>query len=195
MLFGTYELLAFRNLSAQLSRRSIDVHFPRYRLSNPGDAKAFRTVLSTFEQQLPLREPPHLVKEWEYLYERSVGCVGILKDWLMRTLVSVFRRNTHFLVRKDLESHAPSMAQCDKMLSEALEGGSRLLESKEDRSRLRARLGLSPNRAPGGTSGADTLAQPARTSESRTSRRKPGQRRPTRDPIGTRSVYANASGI
>jgi hypothetical protein len=79
VLFGTYELLAFRNLSAQLSRRSIDVHFPRYRLSNPGDAKAFRTVLGTFEQQLPVREPPDLVKEWEYLYERSVGCVGILK--------------------------------------------------------------------------------------------------------------------
>ena len=31
VLLGTYELLAFRNLSAQLSRRSIDIHFPRYR--------------------------------------------------------------------------------------------------------------------------------------------------------------------
>ena len=27
-LFGTYELLEFRNLSGQLSRRSIDIHFP-----------------------------------------------------------------------------------------------------------------------------------------------------------------------
>src|SRR4029434_2123935 len=41
VLIGTYELLAFRNLSAQLSRRSIDIHFPRYRLANPGDAKSF----------------------------------------------------------------------------------------------------------------------------------------------------------
>jgi energy-coupling factor transporter ATP-binding protein EcfA2 len=55
VLFGTYELLAFRNLSAQLSRRSIDIHFPRYRLANPGDETAFRTVLRSFEQQLPLR--------------------------------------------------------------------------------------------------------------------------------------------
>ncbi len=31
ILVGTYELLPFRNLSAQLSRRSIDIHFPRYR--------------------------------------------------------------------------------------------------------------------------------------------------------------------
>ena len=28
-LFGTYELLEFRNLSGQLSRRSIDIHFPK----------------------------------------------------------------------------------------------------------------------------------------------------------------------
>jgi hypothetical protein len=27
VLFGTYELMAFRNLSAQLSRRSMDLHF------------------------------------------------------------------------------------------------------------------------------------------------------------------------
>jgi hypothetical protein len=195
VLFGTYELLAFRNLSAQLSRRSIDVHFPRYRLSNPGDAKAFRTVLGTFEQQLPLREPPDLVKEWEYLYERSVGCVGILKDWLMRTLVSVSRRNTHFLVRKDLESHAPSVAQCDKMLSEALEGESRLMESTEERSRLRTRLGLNPSESIGAVSSTASLVQSTRTAEPRANARKPGQRRPTRDPIGTRSAYANASGI
>ena len=30
VLFGTYDLLAFRNLSAQLSRRCFDIHFPRY---------------------------------------------------------------------------------------------------------------------------------------------------------------------
>ena len=30
VLFGTYDLLAFRNLNGQLSRRSVDVHFPRY---------------------------------------------------------------------------------------------------------------------------------------------------------------------
>ncbi|MGO9894333.1 MAG: ATP-binding protein, partial [Bryobacteraceae bacterium] len=30
VLFGTYELLRVRNLSGQLSRRSIDIHFPRY---------------------------------------------------------------------------------------------------------------------------------------------------------------------
>ena len=195
VLFGTYELLAFRNLSAQLSRRSIDIHFPRYRLVNPQDAKAFRTVLRSFEQQLPLREPPSLVNEWEYLYERSVGCVGILKDWLTRALVSASRRDSDSLTRKDLEAHAPSVAQCDKMLSEALEGEARLVESPEERSRLRARLGLGPNENSRVESTIASVATAAITEDLRRNQRKPGQRRPTRDPIGTQSVYTNAAGV
>src|SRR5713101_3030223 len=42
ILAGTYDLLLFRNLNAQLSRRSIDVHFPRYDATNPEERKAFR---------------------------------------------------------------------------------------------------------------------------------------------------------
>lgn len=194
VLFGTYELLAFRNLSAQLSRRSIDIHFPRYQVGDPNDAKAFRTVLRSFEQQLPLPQPPDLAGEWEYLYERSIGCVGILKDWLMRALVSVSRRNNDSLAHKDLEAHAPTVAQCDKMLSEAQEGEAGLMESAEQRSRLRARLGLKTldrrddSQSPRITHAADPLV-------SQSSRRKPGQRRPTRDAVGTQSVYATAAGL
>ena len=191
VLFGTYELLAFRNLSAQLSRRSIDVHFPRYRLAHREDAKIFRTVLLSFEQQLPLQQPPELVREWEYLYERSVGCVGILKDWLMRGLVSVSRRDRDTLSREDLEAHAPSVAQCDKMLSEALEGEARLEESKEERNRLRARLGLPSHE---GSRSGSKVTQPAMGAELRSqNQRKPGQRRPTRDAVGEHSGYANAT--
>src|SRR2546427_10812438 len=142
VLIGTYELLAFRNLSAQLSRRSIDIHFPRYKADDADDLKIFLTIVKSFEQQLPLSEPPDLLQDWEYLYERSIGCVGILKDWLVKALGSVSRRKAGSLTRKDLEAQAPSVAQCDKMLSEAAEGEVRLLEGAEERSRLRTRLGL-----------------------------------------------------
>jgi energy-coupling factor transporter ATP-binding protein EcfA2 len=190
VLIGTYELLAFRNLSAQLSRRSIDIHFPRYRADNPGDLKAFRTIVKSFEQQLPLSQPPDLLKEWEYLYERSIGCVGILKDWLVRVLVSASRRDAGSLNRKDLEAHAPSVAQCDKMLSEAVEGETRLLESPEERSRLRSRLGLSAKENSGEDSAAPPIEAPRRN------QRRPGQRRPVRDAVGTpSSIDTNANGL
>ena len=192
VLIGTYELLAFRNLSAQLSRRSIDIHFPRYKADDPDDLKIFRTIVKSFEQQLPLSEPPDLLKDWEYLYERSIGCVGILKDWLVRVLVSVSRRSVETLNRKDLEAHAPSVAQCDKMLSEALEGEVRLIESAEERSRLRTRLGLNANEnsSEDAADSAVKIAAPVRNPL------KPGQRRPVRDAVGTAgSMEANARGL
>lgn len=184
VLIGTYELLAFRNLSAQLSRRSIDIHFPRYKADDPDDLKVFRTIVKSFEQQLPLSEPPDLLKDWEYLYERSIGCVGILKDWLVRVLVSLSRRGAETLNRKDLEAHAPSIAQCDKMLSEAVEGEVRLIESVDERSRLRTRLGLSAKENNGGDTADSTLKVTAPVRNSL----KPGQRRPVRDAVGTASA-------
>ena len=189
VLIGTYELLAFRNLSAQLSRRSIDICFPRYKADDPDDVKVFRMIVKSFEQQLPLSEPPDLLKDWEYLYERSIGCVGILKDWLMKVLVSVSRRSAETLKRKDLEAHAPSVAQCDKMLSEAVEGEVRLIESAEERSRLRTRLGLSGKGNSGEVADSSTkIAAQARNAL------KPGQRRPVRDAVGTvSSMEANGS--
>ena len=190
VLIGTYELLAFRNLSAQLSRRSIDIHFPRYKADDPDDLKVFRTIVKSFEQQLPLSESPDLLKDWEYLYERSIGCVGILKDWLVRVLVSVSRRSAETLKRKDLEAHAPSVAQCDKMLSEAVEGEVRLSESAEERNRLRTRLGLSAKE----NSGGDAADSAIKIAAPRRNPLKPGQRRPIRDAVGTTSsMEANGS--
>jgi hypothetical protein len=69
VLCGTYELLALRNLSGQLSRRSLDVHFRRYWAEQAHDRRAFLAVLRSFERQLPLSKQPDLVAEWEYLYE------------------------------------------------------------------------------------------------------------------------------
>jgi len=195
VLLGTYELLAFRNLSAQLSRRCVDLHFPRYRADDPDDRQMFLTVLQSFERQLPLSEPPDLVKEWEYLYERSIGCVGVLKDWLVRVLTGVFTRGATAVTPNDLRAHAPRVAQCEKMLSEALEGEGILSESAEQRSRLRARLGLhlqgikSVDSSIGGAAPATAESAPRRKR-----RRRPGQRRPSRDPIGLpSSSYASAA--
>jgi len=49
------------------------------------------TVTNTFQRHLPLQKEPDLEKHYEYLLEGSVGCVGILKNWLTRALrVAVF---------------------------------------------------------------------------------------------------------
>lgn len=184
VLYGTYDLLAFRNLNGQLSRRSVDVHFPRYRAESAADRKAFISVLSSFAQQLPIADPPDLALEWEFLYERSVGCVGVLKQWLIRALSVALRAGEDTLSRSHLESQAPSVSQADKIISEASEGEMRLMDTNEAVLRLREQLGLIPQNQ---SQQPTKLKQPAETPAGRT-RRRPGQRRPTRDVIGRQAV-------
>jgi Cdc6-like AAA superfamily ATPase len=80
VLVGTYDLLFFRNLSGQLSRRSVSIHFPRYRPDDEQAIDVFRNILLTFQHQLPLKTTPDLVTRGQFLYERSIGCVGVLKN-------------------------------------------------------------------------------------------------------------------
>src|SRR3989304_9628642 len=89
VLIGTYELPGLANKSAHLTRRSIEIHFGRYHVESAEDLLAFKSVLLTFQRHLPLAVEPDLVGRHEYLYEGSVGCVGVLKNWLNRALAAV----------------------------------------------------------------------------------------------------------
>jgi len=142
VLLGTYELLIFRNLNAQLSRRSISVHFRRYLLDDKRDIQAFKAVLLTFQKHLPLKVEPDLIGSWDYFYERSIGCVGVLKDWLSRALSEALDEKADCLSNKHLEMYALSVDQCDRMLSDALDGEKKFVEGIAKRRDLRARLGL-----------------------------------------------------
>jgi hypothetical protein len=183
VLLGTYDLLAFRNLSGQLSRRSVDVHFCRYRAANAEDRGTFLNVLGSFERQMPLSEPPELVANWEFLYERSIGCVGVLKEWLVRALVAALSRGASKLTLRDLAAQALTISQCEKMLAEVTEGEARLTESDGARSRFRLALGLS-----GLETDQDKAKAPA------LQRTLPGQRHAKRDPIGAPVLAYATSG-
>src|SRR5436190_2530905 len=188
VLLGTYELLAFRNLSAQLSRRSMDLHFQRYRADSAEDRQVFRSVLLTFQKQLPFAETKtDLMAMWEFLYERSVGCVGILKEWLMRACVRAIKHGATTLSLEHLEKTALSISQCEKVLAESREGETRLNDDQDSRSRLRALLGIDQHTCGASTNGNSGSVRIARNRNTR----KPGQRAPRRDLIDeTAQVYA-----
>jgi energy-coupling factor transporter ATP-binding protein EcfA2 len=183
VLLGTYELLAFRNLSAQLSRRSMDLHFQRYRAESAEDRQVFRSVLLTFQKQLPFAEAEtDLLAIWESLYERSIGCVGILKEWLMRACVRAIKHGAVTLSREHLETTALSISQCQKVLAESREGETRLNDDAHARLRLRALLGIQPQ----SRGGVPIEPEEIHTSRNQTKRR-PGQRAPRRDLIEQRA--------
>lgn len=173
-LLGTYELLTFRNLSGQLSRRSVDIHFRRYCADSPEDIQAFKSVLLTFQQQMPLAETLNLVDHWEYFYERTLGCIGILKNWLTRALKDALDREATTITLKDLQKRAWSVAQCRRMFQEIKEGEEQLSETETDIQNLRSALGL----------GEKPIVLPEETPKTTPPPRKVGKRKPKRDPIG-----------
>jgi hypothetical protein len=134
-------LLILRNLSAQLSRRSIDIHFQRYRADHD-DINAFKSVLMTFQRHLPLQEEPNFMARWDYFYERSIGCVGVLKEWLTRALNDALEDGGKRLTRTHISRYMLSITQCEKMLSDAKTSESRMTETEEAYRRLRTGLGL-----------------------------------------------------
>ena len=182
VLLGTYELLPFRNLSAQLSRRSVDLHFERYRADSAEDLQVFRSVLLTFQKQLPFaKAETKLMPIWDFLYERSVGCVGILKEWLIRACVRAIKHGAATLSREHLEGTALSISQCEKILAESREGETRLNDHEDARMRFRTLLGIeSETRRSGAPDGV--------VPRQKRKRGRPGQRSPQRDPISQKAV-------
>jgi AAA domain len=188
VLIGTYELLPFRNLSAQLSRRSTDIHFRRYQADNPEDAKAFQRIIYSFQRHLPLPEEPELWHDWDYYYTHSVGCVGILKDWFTRALSTVLEKGGRTLTRKQLEKHSWSLDQCEKMAQDTLEGESVLMGTSGSAKRLQQLLGVEERPVLNGTTGTSAInVDPASDEGDRPAKRRGryvGERKPKRDKIG-----------
>lgn len=185
VLCGTYELIPLRNLNGQLSRRSINIHFARYHAGNDKHRQMFINVLYTFQQRLPLAETPDLVSRWAYFYERSIGCVGVLKDWLTRSLALALEDNSNTLTLDVLEHRALSVAQCVTMLSEATAGERELEEREATRLTLVRNLGLDPeppNREQQKIAN-DNLKHATNMSLTRRKRRT-GRRNPIRDKVG-----------
>ena len=182
VLLGTYDLLTFRHLNGQLCRRSCDIHFRRYSAESQDDVRVFKNTVLTFQRQLPLDEQPDLLSFWELLYERSVGCIGILKEWLDRALIAALREGSKTLTGRHLEATAFSADRCEKIAVEAHEGERQLLSADQDRPRLRELLGL----------GGSAAAAAAAAEKTPHQRRRIGQRKPKRDPVGPASLPRTA---
>ena len=134
----------------------------------------FKNVLLTFQEHLPLDEKPDLVSLWDLLYERSVGCIGILKEWLDRALIATLKEGCTTMAPRHLEATALSASQCEKIAVEAHEGEAQLSSADQVQPRLRMLLGLS----------ACSGTPPARNGVRRQVPERVSQRKPRRDQVG-----------
>lgn len=129
----------------------------------------FKRVLLTFQRHLPLVGEPDLVAQAEYCYERSVGCVGVLKDWITRALASVLEDGKETLTQKDLEQQTLPTRKLLRVAREIREGEESLAANSRTQTELDSLLGMSIESA---------------ESHPSSSRRKVGKRNPVRDLVG-----------
>jgi energy-coupling factor transporter ATP-binding protein EcfA2 len=183
---GTYQLLTFLRLTPQLSRRTKVIHFPRYRLEFDEEIKEFKRVLEHFQYRMPLLErPPLKQKYWEFCYERSIGNIGFLKDWLTDAYDLALSEEAKTLTIEHLQETAKLSSECEQMATEALEGEEELTDSKEKSNNLLIILGLKKNEPPKNeTEGAakDSHQQKKKTKSQKN--KKPFKRNPKRDSLG-----------
>jgi hypothetical protein len=175
LLIGTYDLLELLRLNGQLARRCRPLHFARYRCDDADDWRSFQNVVGTFQANLPLQDGLDLLNEAEFLYERSCGCVGILKNWLDQALGAAMRNSTS-ISRSMLTKTALPAGTIQTIAEEIQQGETRYREIEEGCS----------NRALKDLLGMNVFEPPAATGPKERPKRKlkPGERKPKRDPVG-----------
>lgn len=173
-LFGTYELMAFRDLNGQLARRTVNVHFRRYVNTSKNDFRDFEEVIWNFQQQLPVDEPADLLPLTKYLYEGCFGCIGILKNWLYQALCRSFSGTERTLTKTHLEQTRVEDVKLLKIAQECVDGERGLRSEKtEAKAKLHDLLGY--KQIVNGNNAGKTKTKGTRL---------PGVRNPCRDAVG-----------
>ena len=184
ILVGTYEMRPFRKVNPQLACRSIDVHFPRYDILKEKDCQIFRSVLWALQRQLPVEEEPLLAqKHWEFLYGRSIGCIGLLKLHLNRALSQALQEGAQTVTETHLRQTATPDVRVKLALRNALESEAEFVEAKDADEQLLTLLRNPPSRISSEVKPRQDEQDQAQTSHTPRNQ-KPGKRKPARDSIG-----------
>ena len=86
VLVGSFDLFLLVKSHAQVARRSSFIHFERYRPERSEDCAAFRNIVLSLQDKWPIADVPNFVAIWDELMTISLGCVGLLKGFLLDAL-------------------------------------------------------------------------------------------------------------
>ena len=186
-LIGTYRMLDLHDIGDQMSRRSIYIHLPRYDAKYSEDIEDWQSIIWNFQTQIPIKEEPDFESHWEYLYARSLGCVGILKNWTRNAFADAMEEDANTVTLKHLEQRALSVGQCKNILKKIKEGEKRYAQIEGDYNELHNALGLNfePISRKNKLSRSRQNNSQAKTDSPPKKNKKVGLRKPKRDSIGT----------
>ena len=159
----------------------MDVHFPRYDATDETDAQVFQSVVWALQRQLPVEQEPPLLDHWEFLYARSIGCIGLLKMHLNRALSLALSEGKKTITLTLLRKTALSETRVELALRNALESEAELTESDGADERLLTLLGLR-----GGRESSLPKSQEEEPGSKPKIQGRRGTRAPGRDAIGSK---------
>jgi hypothetical protein len=141
-------------------------------------------VLLTFQRQLPLEEAPDLIHQWKICYAHTIGCVGLLKNWLTKALREAVESGEKTISPALLLKHAASVDRCNQYITDIEEGERSLNADPQATERLMQRLGLNTRtRRAKESPPEDEESEEPPKKKTPASRRRVGQRNPTRDEV------------
>ena len=182
VLVGNFDLYEYCHLSGQVVRRMRDQYFPRYHLDNQKECEEFVGALKSLLLAVPLNvDVPELLSRWRWFGEWSVGCVGVLGDWIVDTVDTLWREGETVLTIEALTKHALQPDQRARLEMEARTGENRVARAKaQSELELQRLLGT---RAPDGKPLQATASAPSANGASQ-GRGNRIERAPSRDQVG-----------
>lgn len=131
VLVGPYDLCEVRNLSGQAARRGRDLHFPRYHIARHEERQEFVGALRYLLARVPLTcDVNGLLTRWRWFAEWSIGCIGILRDWLVDTVAALLAEGEPVLTMEALHAHALAVGQRVRLEMDARTGERKVEESQ-----------------------------------------------------------------
>jgi hypothetical protein len=190
VLVGNFDLYEYCHLSGQVVRRMRDQQFPRYHLDNQKECEEFVGALKSLLEHVPLTvDVGALLSRWRWFGEWSVGCVGVLGDWIVDTVDALWRKGETVLTVEALTKHALQPDQRARLEMEARIGENRVARAKAQSELELQRLLGTPT--PEGKLLQVTPSPPSTTGSGR-ARGDRIERALSRDPVGE-STHAPAS--
>ena len=216
VLAGPYALFGFRNTSGQLARRGRDIHFARYHVADKDERIAFVAALKYLLERVPLDvDLPALLARWRWWASGCVGCIGVLKDWLVDAVAATLVQNGTRLTEEILTKTMPHPARRLSLEMEARAGEHRVaMHDSESAKQFQALVKKSAKVAQGKTepasgnipglphanqaeqkAGTTSATFPLPQMSPKPTRPRVGQRAPERDPVGETAAPPSRKGI
>jgi hypothetical protein len=169
VLVGNFDLYDCCHLNAQAARRMRDLPFYRYHLNQITECAECARALRTFLEEVPLDvDVDGLLSHWRWFGEWSLGCIGVLGDWLVETVDALCKQGETTLTIEALERQALQPDQRARMEMEARTGERKVelakAKGEEELKRLLGNplslLGTTPSSDPISNGASDLSASP-----------------------------------